>query len=64
MLKDPEIEKTSDLQAVSQGIMTAWEFRVKWMGDNEEDAKKILAEEKANNPMIEDMFNQGNFGNE
>lgn len=64
LLKDPEVEKTSDLQAVSQGIMTAWEFRVKWMNNTEEEAKKILAEEKKNNPTIDDMFNPGNFGNE
>ena len=64
LLKDPEIEKASDLQAVSQGIMTAWEFRVKWMNDTEEEAKKILEEEKKNNPTIDDMFNSGNFGNE
>ena len=64
LLKDPEVEKTSDLQAVTQGIMTPWEFRVKWMNDTEEEAKKILAEEKKNNPMIDDMFNPGNFGNE
>lgn len=64
LLKDPEVEKTSDMQAVSQGIMTAWEFRVKWMGDTKEEAKKILEEEKKNNPMIDDMFNSGNFRNE
>lgn len=66
LLKDPELEKTSDLQAVAQGIMTAWEFRVKWMGDTEEEAKRILSEEKANNPTIEDFYNQdyGNNGNE
>lgn len=57
LLKDPEVEKTSDLQAVSQGIMTAWEFRVKWMGDTKEEAQKILAEEKAQNPTIDDFFN-------
>ena len=64
LLKDPEVEKTADMQAVSQGIMTAWEFRVKWMGDTEDEAKKILEEEKKNNPVIDDMFNSGNFGNE
>lgn len=64
LLKDPEAEKASDLQAVSQGIMTAWEFRVKWMNNTKEEAKKILAEEKKNNPTIDDMFNPGNFGNE
>ena len=64
LLKDPDVEKTSDLQAVSQGIMTAWEFRVKWMGDDEKTAKKILAEERALNPTINDFFNtQPNYGN-
>lgn len=65
LLKDPEAEKASDLQAVSQGIMTAWEFRVKWMGDTKEEAQKILAEEKKNNPTIDDFFNtQPNYGND
>ena len=68
LLKDPEAEKASDLQAVSQGIMTAWEFRVKWMGDTKEEAQKILSEERAKNPIIDDFFNtptnNGNDGNE
>ena len=68
LLKDPEVEKASDLQAVSQGIMTAWEFRVKWMGDTKEEAQKILSEERAKNPIIDDFFNtptnNGNDGNE
>lgn len=68
LLKDPEAEKASDLQAVSQGIMTAWEFRVKWMGDTKEEAQKILSEERKNNPSIDDFFNaqttNGNLGNE
>lgn len=68
LLRDPEAEKMSDLQAVSQGIMTAWEFRVKWYGDTEEEAKKILADERANNSTINDFFNAepntGAFGNE
>ena len=68
LLKDPEVEKQSDLQAVSQGIMTAWEFRVKWMGDTEDEAKKILADERASNPSINDFFNTppnyGTNGNE
>lgn len=64
LLKDPEVEKQTDLQAVSQGIMTAWEFRVKWMGDDETTAKKILAEERANTPTIDDFFTNGNNGNE
>lgn len=68
LLRDPEAEKMADMQAVSQGIMAAWEYRVKWMNDTEEEAKKILAAERKNNTTIDDFFNPqpnaGNFGNE
>jgi len=57
LLSDPLTEKTADLQAVSTGVLTPWEYRVKWYGDTEENAKKILADEKTRNPGIDDLFN-------
>lgn len=58
LLSDPVSEKASDMQAVTIGIMTAWEFRVKWYGDTEEEAKRIIAEEKSNlSAGISDLFN-------
>lgn len=35
-------EYAKDLQAVSAGIMNAWEFRVKWFHEDEETAKAML----------------------
>lgn len=41
-------EYARDMQAVSAGIMNAWEFRAKWFHEDEETAKKML-------PGMEDM---------
>ena len=58
LLSDPVSEKASDMQAVTIGIMTAWEFRVKWYGDTEEEPKRIIAEEKKRlSSGISDLFN-------
>ena len=31
-----------DMQLVSAGIMLEWEWRVKWLGETESQAKEIL----------------------
>lgn len=42
MFNDEEAEKLMDMQLVSAGIMLEWEWRVKWLGETEEQAKEIL----------------------
>lgn len=42
MFNDEDAEKLMDMQLVSAGIMQEWEWRVKWLGETEEQAKEIL----------------------
>ena len=42
LLRDPEMEKTQDMQLVSQGIMKDYEYRVKWLGDDMKTALDTL----------------------
>lgn len=44
---DAVSERARDAQEVRDGLMTKWEFRVKWYGETEEEAKKVLAEAEA-----------------
>lgn len=43
---DDTAERLQDLQEVRDGVKAPWEFRAKYYGDTEEDAKKILDEIK------------------
>ena len=45
---DPETQKESDRQDVRDGLLMPWEFRVKWYGESEEEAKTILSEKNKN----------------
>ena len=47
IIVDTEAEKLADQQEVSQGLMQKWEYRVKWYGETEVQAKKILAESQS-----------------
>lgn len=49
-INDQETKKEQDRQDVREGLMKAWEYRVKWYGETEEEAKAILEE---NNDFIE-----------
>lgn len=59
IIVDTEAEKLADQQEVSQGLMQKWEYRVKWYGETEVQAKKILGETKT---MTDDEIL--GFGNE
>lgn len=52
-LRDPELEKSNDLILVQNGIMAKWEYRVKYFGESEEDAKKKIEEIGASNPQMD-----------
>lgn len=41
---DKEAERERDRQDIRDGLMTKWEYRVKWFGETEEEAKAILSE--------------------
>lgn len=42
MFNDEEAERLRDMQEVNSGLMMDWEFRVKWYGETEKQAKEIL----------------------
>lgn len=44
VVEDDSSEKEQDRQDVREGLMLPWEFRVKWYGESEEDAKAKIAE--------------------
>ncbi|MDD4390599.1 MAG: hypothetical protein PHW03_07335 [Eubacteriales bacterium] len=39
---DKESERLRDLQEIRDGLMQKWEYRVKWYGEDEETAKKMI----------------------
>lgn len=45
---DDEAERARDLQEVRDGVMTKWEYRMKWYGESEEEAKKVVLELEGN----------------
>lgn len=45
---DKESERQRDLQEVRDGLMQKYEYRMKWYGETEEDAKAILETQQAN----------------
>ena len=48
MFNDEDAEKLMDMQLVSAGIMMEWEWRMKWFGETEDQAKAILKSKAKN----------------
>lgn len=57
VIVDAEAERLRDQQEVSQGLMQKWEYRVKWYGETEEQAKKALGDTMTDDEIL-------GFGNE
>ena len=53
---DAEAERTRDMNEVRMGLMQKWEFRVKWYGEDEETAKKVIAEQEAEKTKAQNAF--------
>lgn len=53
---DPDAQRERDRQDVRDGLMMPWEYRVKWYGDTEDDAKAILSNTNEIDPF---KFNGG-----
>lgn len=47
---DPDTQRERDRQDVRDGLMMKWEYRVKWYGDTEDEAKAILSGDEDLNP--------------
>lgn len=45
IIEDADTTRQRDLQEVRDGIMQKWEFRVKWYGETEEQAKAVCTKE-------------------
>lgn len=56
IIVDSEAERIRDMQEVTQGLMQAWEYRVKWYGEDEATAKKVLGETEENPE--DDLFDE------
>lgn len=52
IIEDKATEFSRDMQLLQAGIMNAWEFRAKWMNEDEETAKKNLPSMEA---MVEEQ---------
>lgn len=49
---DKESERERDRQDVRDGLMQPWEYRVKWYGEAEADARAILADRKDDDSLM------------
>ena len=58
-LIDENAERQRDKDDVAAGLMQKWEYRVKWYGETEEDAKKALADGE---PTDDDLMGFGQEG--
>lgn len=45
IIQDTAAEKAQDMAEVAAGLMKKWEWRVKWYGESDEEAKSAVAEE-------------------
>jgi len=62
MFNDEEAERVIMLQEISQGVLQKWEYRVKYLGEDEETARKATGESGGMKPasIEEDYFGGGN----
>jgi A118 family predicted phage portal protein len=49
---DKESERLRDLQEIRDGIMQKYEYRVKWYGEDEATAKKMIAQQLSNDELM------------
>lgn len=55
IIEDESANFARDMQLLNAGIMNDWEFRSKWMNEDEDTAKKML-------PRLQDMVDEGQDG--
>lgn len=49
---DKESERLRDQQEVRDGLMMKWEYRTKWYGESEEEAKKMVASDLSDDELM------------
>lgn len=54
---DKEMERLRDLQEIRDGLMMKWEYRVKWRGEDEATAKKMVGADMTDDELM--GFNGG-----
>lgn len=52
IIEDESVNFARDMQLLNAGIMNDWEFRAKWMNEDDDTAKKML-------PRMQDMVDEG-----
>lgn len=60
IIEDSNAEKQRDLQEVRDGIMHKWEYRVKHYGESEDEAKKMIPDNKSDDEYM--GFDNQNVG--
>jgi hypothetical protein len=45
IIQDKETERQQDRQDVAMGVMPPWEYRAKWYGETEKEAKAKIPEQ-------------------
>lgn len=56
IIEDTASQRAADLQEVRDGIMTKWEYRVRYYGEDEETAKAMAAEASGETEETIDLF--------
>lgn len=59
IIEDTNAEKTRDLSEINAGVLSKWEYRNKWYGEDEETAKEKIQEIQSSIPILGDNFGNG-----
>lgn len=52
IIEDADAEKQRFLQEIRDGVRQRWEYRVKYFGETEEEAKRMVAQEPSNDDLM------------
>lgn len=56
IIEDTSAEKQQYLQEIREGVRERWEYRARFFGETEDEAKKRIAEIKENEPSVTDLI--------
>lgn len=59
IIEDTATKRKEFLQEISLGLRQRWEYRVEFLGESEEEAKKQIEEIKKNEPTVKDLLGVG-----
>jgi len=59
IIEDKNAERLRDIQEINAGLLSKWEYRSKWYGEDEKTAKEMVQEIQSTLPTLGDNFNFG-----